>query len=107
MNVLDKLYVITLANGDQWAVPVRVIAEDRAAYYAKKDNVSLESAMADTAEYFSDSDGYEIENWAQNEMNWSDVKPHAKFYAKAEIDDDADPFQEAWTDSEACEVVDE
>lgn len=106
MNVLDKLYVITLANGDRWAVPVRVIAENRAAYFAEEDGLSREEALGETEREFMFDDGYEIKDWAASNMNWEDVKAYAVFYAKSAIDADADPFQEAWRDIDKAEVVD-
>lgn len=78
MSVLDNKYITEMPNGERWAVPVRLIAMDRAKHYAKefKGDVT-ESLVQDTAPLFEDSE-YEIEDWAKNNMNWSDVADRAE-----------------------------
>ena len=61
MDILDKIYVTTMSNGQKWAVPVERIAANRAHYYARHDNVSFDEALkTDTIPLF-ESDDFEIE----------------------------------------------
>lgn len=77
MSILDKNYIVTMPDESKWAVPVRIIAENRAKYYAGVDEISFEeSLITDTVPLF-ESDDYEIHDWAANNMNWRDVKEHA------------------------------
>ena len=76
MGFLDKKYCVTMPDGSVWAVPVRVIAEDHAAYYYKKrEYESMEEAMEVTMAFFEDD--YEVMDWARNNMDWDDVKSQA------------------------------
>lgn len=99
MSILDKYLEVEMPDNSRWAVPIRLIAEHRAAYYAKADfdefggDVAL-SLKEDTEPLF-ESDHYEIEDWAQNNMNWKDVKPHAKQIALAKID-----WEDGWCNGE-------
>ena len=59
-----------------WAVPVMVIAKHRAAYYAHEFGGDIEKSLAeDTEPLFERS--YEVTDWASNNMDWTDVEPHA------------------------------
>lgn len=71
-----QYYQVESENGEQWRVPIDAIVQNRSEYYAEKDNVSYEEAEAETIELFN-SDTYEIEDWARNNMNWSDVSGQA------------------------------
>lgn len=96
MSILEKEYVVTMENGEKWSIPVSVIAQDRATYYAARDfggDVG-KSLKEDTAPLFSDDD-YEIEDWAKNNMNWSDVEKHATLKEKGNTD-----YQEGWMNGE-------
>lgn len=74
----ERYFFITMPDGSEWAVPVSVIAADRAAYYAPRNhNGDLVASMAATLEEF-DGDDELIADWAQNNMNWDEVKAHAK-----------------------------
>lgn len=72
-------YVVTMPDGSKWAVPVEVIARNRAAYYANKEyGGDVERALhEDTMPLFA-LDEYEIHDWAANNMNWEDVVDHAR-----------------------------
>lgn len=71
-----KTYKITMNDGSVWAVPVMVIAMDKAQYYAKIDNVSVDDALEEVLQEFYE-DHAEIADWAKNNMDWSDVKDSA------------------------------
>ena len=91
MSVLNNEFRVTMPDNSIWAVPVMIIAKHRAANYAKEFNGELlESLKIDTKPLFED-DEYEIENWATNNMNWSDVADSAKLIKQGESD-----YQEGW-----------
>lgn len=96
MSILEKEYVVTMENGEKWSVPVSMIAQDRATYYAAIDfggDVG-KSLKEDTIPLFS-SDDYEIEDWAKNNMDWLDVEKHATLKEKSSTD-----YQEGWMNGE-------
>ena len=74
--MLTRCLVITMPDGD-WAVPVSIIAEDRAAYYAPEYGGDPARSLAEDTEPLFASDDYEIRDWAANNMNWDEVEPHA------------------------------
>jgi hypothetical protein len=91
MSNLNKKYVTTMPDGSKWAVPVAAIAASRANYYAKDfDGDAGKSLHEDTAPIF-DADEFEIEDWAQNNMDWTDVKGQADCIEPAKCD-----YQEGW-----------
>jgi len=93
MSVLDKHMVVTMPDKSEWAVPVRVIAENRAAAYADEfDGDTARSLKEDTAPLFEAED-YEIRDWAANNMNWEDVKPYANELPRKP---NAVDYQEGW-----------
>lgn len=95
-NILNKFMTIKMPDGSTWAVPVRVIAEDRAKYYADEFDGSVEKSLEeDTAPLFEEDD-YAIEDWAANNMDWSDVEEFAKeLEEEKEVD-----FQEGWVNGD-------
>jgi len=102
MTILNKQYITLMPNGQKWAVPVEKIAFNRAHYYAKKDETSFDESLKNDTIPLFESDEFEIEDWAQNNMNWLDVKKYAKL-----ISDTEDCFQEGWMngDHEITEAV--
>ena len=87
-----KLLTIELPSGEVWGVPVDLIARNRAAEYASEFDGDIERSLAeDTLPLFA-SNQYEIEDWAANQMNWSDFDGH-----QIKVSDAPKPdFQEAW-----------
>lgn len=76
----EKYLRVTMFDGSKWDVPAKFIAENRANYYVKEDAskrpMTLEQfakAVAEEVEHCL-SDDYEIKDWAENNMNWEDVK---------------------------------
>lgn len=64
---------VTMPDGSTWAIPVAVIAQSRARYYAAREHAGdMTAALAATLAEF-DADEDEVEDWAANNMNWSDV----------------------------------
>lgn len=101
MNILDKYYVVEMPDQSKWAIPVRIIAESRARYFAEADEISFEESLNnDTASLFA-SDDYEIHDWAANNMNWKDVKNQAIQVQQPDID-----YDDGWANGD-YEVVEQ
>lgn len=101
MGILDQKYIIEMANGERWSVPVRVIAHNRAKHYASEFGGDEErSLLEDTIPLFED-DNYAIEDWAKNNMNWSDVEPFALLHSSGNTD-----YEIGWTNG-AVEIIDQ
>ena len=98
MSVLEKEFVVTMPDGSRWAVPVAVIALDRAKYYADIDfnGDQVKSIQEDTGPLF-EGDHEEISEWASNNMNWDDVLQYAVRLASPPPPCD---FQEGWVTGE-------
>lgn len=73
----NRFLVVDMPDGSSWAVPVEIVARNRAANYSDEFDGDVErSLIEDTLPLFADS--YEVEDWAANNMNWSDVSEFAK-----------------------------
>ncbi len=96
--LFKRLLYVDMPDGITYALPVEVIARHRAAHYADKhyDGSVIESLRKDTVPLFLDCDG-EIIDWAQNNMNWSDVKDKAHMLKKKAPDGD---FEDAWVNGD-------
>ena len=95
---MKKHLRVEMPDGSKWVVPVEVIARDRATQYADEFNGDIElSLKKDTLPLF-ESDEYEIEDWATNNMNWSDVVDEAT-ELKRSPEDEVD-YQEGWVDGD-------
>jgi len=66
----------TMPDASQWDVPAELIAKSRAAYYAQLDSErgegSYDAIYALELDYTLAAPD-ELEDWAANNMNWSDV----------------------------------
>jgi len=91
---------VTMPDGSVRAVPVSVIAEHRAKHYSRIfDGDVSRSLREDTLPLF---DVYgEIAGWAQNNMDWIDVQPHAYVRRMPKVD-----YQEGWVNGEAKVLFD-
>lgn len=68
-----KMYKVSMPDGSVWAVPVLVIAKDRAEHYMDEFDDDLDkSLLEDTLPLFRERES-EIEDWARNNMCWADV----------------------------------
>jgi hypothetical protein len=94
-DCMNQVMTIEMRDGSVWAVPVSIIAEDRARYYASEFDGDWKRSLAeDTDPLFRDSE-YEIKDWAVGNMNWSDVA-HAAYLLRPPAPlTDADR-QDAW-----------
>jgi hypothetical protein len=99
MSNLHKKYVTTMPDGSKWAVPVSIIAGDRAKAYAHEFGGSVEKSLSEDTGPLFDADAFEIEDWAQNNMNWDDVKAYAVRIENTKCD-----YQEGWVNG-AHEVL--
>jgi hypothetical protein len=87
----EKKLIIKFHKGVTYEVPAFVIAESRANYYAEVDGYER-----DSQEYLDEinhalEDEFEIFDWVQNNMNWSDLKPYAE-----RVEDDPFDAEEEW-----------
>jgi len=92
---LKDLYLtVEMPDLNIYAIPVKVIADDRAKYYAQYDGMTFdESLYTDTIPLFM-ADAYEIEDWAIDNMDWDNVKEYAiKIETKVKQEFD---FQDGW-----------
>lgn len=92
-----KAYLRTeMPDGSVRAVHVETIARNRAEHYAKNYTGTfeerVEQALLDNVYPLFESDDYEIEDWAANNMNWEDVKNSAIMIAAPQPVD----YQEGW-----------
>jgi len=67
-----KYLVVEMSDKTRWAIPAILIAKHRAEHYRDES----ETAYAEEVEYAM-SAGYEITDWAANNMDWEDVRRHA------------------------------
>ena len=95
----EKYLRVTMGDGSKWDVPARPIAEARARCYAKSDTGKESGSEFDKV--FKEEleitleDTFLIEDWASNNMNWSDVKDVAEKVSVMEVD-----FQEGWVNGD-------
>lgn len=94
-----KYLSVIQKDGSLWGVPVDAIALDRATHYANEFDGNVQRSLnEDTLPLFA-AEPYEIQDWAVNQMNWSD------FGEKAIKLKDApaltkDDFQYAWMEND-------
>ena len=89
MSAISKNLILTSPDGAKWRIPVTEIINHRVKMYGDTNY-----ALKETVELFS-SDDYEIEDWAANNMNWSDVKDSAVKFVSPELD-----MQTVWCEGE-------
>jgi hypothetical protein len=85
-------------DGFVWRVPLQVIAEKRADYYADDPDSTREQEIA-----FVMDDNFEGIDWYENNMDFEDIAEHAKLVRRPE--EKKKPRQNA--DVEIVEVKDE
>jgi hypothetical protein len=71
---MHQYMTIEMPDGSLWAVPVDIIANNRAEYFADKYGYNVSrSLIRDTIPLF-ESNEEEIRMWAEGHMCWSDFK---------------------------------
>lgn len=96
-RVQDRDYRVHMPDGSVWAVPVLLIAKDRAKHYAQRDGMSFQESMTEDTLPLFNADAFEVKDWAQNNMDWSDVQEMAQ---KVHHVEDPDQYQEGWMNGE-------
>ncbi len=94
---MKKYLRVTMPDGKRWDVPVCLIAESRADYYASQegDKVSEAYKKVFSKEFLEViDDAFELIDWAANNMNWEDVAKDA-ILAQQEVQEEID-YQEGW-----------
>jgi len=91
----EKCLKVRFANGDLFAVPARIIAENRANYYANIDGYDLNSNEWEAEVITALRDDLEIEDWAGNEMDWVELEPYAVKIDTGEFD-----YEDGWSDAD-------
>lgn len=80
-----KIINIYFTNGDIFQIPAEIVSNDRDTYYKEY----LDEQVTDS--YEDD----ELYDWISNNMNWSDLEPHA-----VRIDSDIPDYNSMFGDSE-------
>ena len=65
-----KYLIVIMPDHTIWRIPALFIAEDRAKYYVEHDG---DPSIFDDEVEFALTDEYELVDWANNNMNWSEV----------------------------------
>lgn len=73
---MHKYMTVEMPDGSKWGVPVEMIARDRAKIYAHEFDGDIERSLAEDTLPLFEADDYEIQDWAVNNMNWSDFNGH-------------------------------
>jgi len=98
-----KRLKVTFSNGEIFYIPAMIIAEDRAKYHAKLDSERGDGEYDEVYKLeieYALSDTFEIIDWANNNMNWSDLVEHARL-----IDTIPADYEREW--SNAKKVVED
>jgi hypothetical protein len=89
---MHKYMTVEMPDGSKWGVPVEMIARNRAEHYASEFGGDVERSLSEDTIPMFEADDYEIQDWAVNNMNWTDFEgKHMKLSDAPEPD-----FQEAW-----------
>jgi hypothetical protein len=96
-----KEYIFECSDGIKYSIPVEIIAQSMARYYAEVDQISYEESYNNVVSLFNESD-FEIEDWARNNMDWSDVK---EFSTIVSFDKKRIKMQEEWLNPQNIEIV--
>ena len=89
---MKKYMFVRMPDQSVWRIPTQTIADDRNACY---DSIGKDphETRAETAALFEEPD--EIADWAENNMNWDEIKSQAEIVKKGEID-----YQAGWIEGE-------
>jgi len=91
----EKYLRVAMPDGSVWDVPAKIIADNRAKYYAEIDPDTTYEGEFD----FTMTDRYELKDWAANNMDWDEVEKYATKAADRRPMT-ADEFQEGWVNGE-------
>lgn len=96
-HILNKKYIVKMSDGSRWAVPVEIIAVNRAEEYCKEFGNSIQRSLREDTIPLFEADHWECADWAKNNMNWDDVHNYARQVSSPS--DDVD-FQDGWVNGE-------
>lgn len=85
------VFRVEMEDGSKWDVPVQAIADSRDENYKDEAEDTVGSIRRGRL------DGYEINDWAGNNMNWSDVKDYA---VRAEVKPKKIDWEDGWANGE-------
>lgn len=93
---MSKFIVFKVRDDSIWGIPAEVVANNRAKYYASKENTdaTYEAVYRDEFDMLM-SDDLELTDWAGNNMDWEDIKPHLVQIKEAYPINDRD-FKAGW-----------
>lgn len=100
MELKYKSLEVTMPDDSVWSVPVEIIATHRAQQRISENDGSFARSLQDDTNALFNSDSFEIEDWASNNMNWDDVKTFAVKVDSGECVD----YQKGWVNGDK-EVV--
>lgn len=92
---MTKELRVTMPDASVWAVPVLFIATHRADYYKEEFGNDLQRSLQEDTLPLFEASPYEVEDWAANNMNWSDVVGAARLVTPGEVD-----YDEGWANGE-------
>ena len=83
-----KYYAVIMSDGKIMGIPAEIIADNYAKYYEKRGESYKENF--DAMMHWFDTDDFEFEDWAKNNMDWSEVKEHAEWIGGQQKEADYD-----------------
>lgn len=84
----DRYYAVIMSDGKIMGIPAEIIADNYAKYYEKQGESYKENF--DAMMHWFDTDDFEFEDWAKNNMDWSEVKEHAEWIGGQQKEADYD-----------------
>lgn len=70
-----------MPDKSEWAVPIHVIAENRARHYMEEFDNNLDRSLDEDTWPLFESDPDEVGDWASNNMDWKDVRDSATLFS--------------------------
>lgn len=92
---MGKKLRLAFQSGHVFEVPAKIVAEDRAAYYAEKDTSNdgwsdpVDKSYDDVFEAereFALNDELELRDWLLNNMDWEDIEDDAELVERPSFD---------------------
>lgn len=85
---MPKVIRVEMPDDTVWDIPARIVAIDRAKYYAEKDT---DTTYDDEYRYAMSKDGEtDLIDWLENNMDWFDVESEASEVAQHRTNNEID-----------------